>query len=158
MKIKDVRLQLKKATEALAKILSNPKVNDVEVIEALHAARVYEKVFKDDAEVCKKKIIPLLKQAGKIPEGKKQYELNWAGWKLAMHPTRSGLDPTKVASRVIAKKSSDYLQEVMVLEPHWLLPEPGSDKDKKLRKMFTEEELKEMEYEESWTVKTPTEE
>lgn len=156
MKLAEIRKAFQKASEALAAQVSKKDPDIQAVIEGMEISRTFEKVLKEDSDQCKKVLIPILKASGTVPEGQKQRVFTIGNWRLAMHPTRSGLDSDKVQAALVSMKKP--LDKFLVESKVYSLPPAGSEQDSKLRKLFTGDELKALEYDESWTVKTPTEE
>lgn len=156
MKIDEIRVSISSALAAIGKELSKPKLELKTIADLMNLVRKTEKVLEEDEEILKPHIVEALKSKGTTPEGQKQKILSVGGWVLKMHPTKTGLDPKKVETGLVMKDKDP--KKYMIEVKSYKLPIEGSREEAKLKALFTEAELKDMEYTESWTVKTPTEE
>lgn len=156
MKIKDIKKKIDDAFGELAKELSKPKLGLEEMGIALVTVRETEKLCKEDGDNIKGQVVPILKEKGIDQKGSKTKLMTTGSVVWKMHPTASGLDPKKVATALLITKK-DPAKCGMIEKKSYDLPIEGTRDDIKLRAMFTPEELKELEHEEKWTLKTPEE-
>lgn len=147
---------------AMMKVLSRAAGSDdgvplEEKIKALTFAREVGKDLSPDDKsgvvaLVKNAVVAAVKAGGYVKDGKVSTYLDVGQWNVSMHPYRTGIDPKKMLARLIAKKRNpkQFMKEV----PTYEYDQDGFDKAMKL-KVFTKEDLADMQYDESWVVKTP---
>ncbi len=156
MDINSLRKKWQTIMKDMSETLSgNPSLGDIAATFAL--VREVEKTLdpKDKsgiAAVAKEKLVEAIKIDGTKTDGASTV-FSVGGWRMMMHPTRSGLDPRKYEARLISKKKNvaQFMKPVI----SYVLDEKLVEKAIKM-KVFTKEEIAEMQYDESWTLKTPT--
>lgn len=159
MDLETIRKQWSKVSEEVAKIVTSKTASVADIAQAFAFAREVEKTLdpKDKSglvAIAKDRLITAVKEMGHRTDGASTV-LSTGGWKLMMHPTRTGLDPRKFEARLIAMKKN--VTQFMKMVPTYVIDEDLVAKAVKM-KVFTQKDLAEMQYDESWTLKTPTEE
>lgn len=150
--------------EEVSKALSEKDVPLETYGSALALAREIEKTIdsKDESNfsaVAKAAIVETVKKAGQKLDGKASTVLARAGWYFSMYPSRTGTDPKKFQAKLIAiagdkKKSVALLRKYMVPEEVYSL-DPALVLKAVKDKVLTTADVKDCEYDESWTLATP---
>lgn len=155
MKIAEIRKAFDETLGALSKALAEKKLSPGTIAEAMFLVRSTTKTLEAHDKILKPTITDFLKEHGEVKkDGQVQKEWHVGGWIFKGFP-KLGTDPKKFLARLIAKdiKPKKYMKEVISYELH----DEGILKAQK-DGVFTEAEIKEMAFDESWTIKTPEEE
>lgn len=142
---------------ALAQLVS-ADLSPADTLRTFKLLREVKKVVTDERsgleQALRPSIVVMLKAAEKTTD-KGGRELEMDGLRVAMHRTRTGLDPKKVEARLRAMgKEPDAVMDTVLT---FKIPDPTTERFAKLVTLLGPDAVKDCQYEESWTISTPEE-